>query len=191
MQNPPTSNEELQRAAAPNPSPIRHELEIFEPGMICYVQSAEPLAFGIDSDGDLLNNKLERELGTKIDNPDTDADGITDGVEYLHGTLPKTRDSDGDGLIDGLEDKNWNGRVDRWETDPRNKDTDKDGLCDGVCRHKFPRGKEAFIGEDKNLDGVVSSGETSPLLWSTRNDGTSDYQAYLNCELGDKKYCNK
>lgn len=191
VRNPPTSVDDLAKASAPNPSPVQHQIDVFEPGMICYIQTSEPLGFGIDSDNDLLNNKLERELGTKIDTPDTDEDGITDGVEVLSGTLPKVRDSDGDGLIDGLEDKNWNGRIDAGETNAQSKDSDKDGLCDGVCRMKFARGKEVFIGEDLNLDGLVSSGETSPIQWSTRKDGTSDYQAYLNCQLGDKKFCTK
>lgn len=189
--NPPSTQEELDAVSAKNPSPVQHQLDSFEPGMICYIQTSEPLGFGVDTDNDLLNNKIEREIGTKVDAPDTDEDGITDGVEFLTGTLPKVRDSDGDGLIDGLEDKNWNGRVDRGETNPQSRDSDKDGLCDGICRMKFARGKEVYIGEDINLDGLVSSGETSPILWSTRNDGTSDYQSYLNCQLGDKRFCAK
>ncbi len=187
--NPPSTQAELDRMINPDPSPIQNQLDVFDPGMVCYIMTSAPLAFGVDSDGDLLNNKLEREINTEIAVPDTDRDGITDGVEYLHGSLPKVRDSDGDGLIDGLEDKNWNGNVDRGETSVLTKDSDKDGLCDGVCRVKFGRGTEQMLGEDMNLNGQVDGSETDPLKWSSRSDGVSDYQAYLNCKLGQKQYC--
>lgn len=189
-QRPPRTQEELDAASAKNPSVVRHQLDTFEPGMICYIMTEDPLPFGVDSDNDLLNNKLEKAMGTAVATPDTDQDGITDGVEVLYGTLPKVRDSDGDGLVDGLEDKNWNGRTDAGETNPRSRDSDKDGLCDGVCRDRLPGGKEVFTGEDKNLNGQVDSGETSPLLWSTKQNGVSDYQQYLNCQLGNKTACN-
>lgn len=187
--NPPTTQQQLSAATASNPSIIKNQIDVFDPGMVCYIMTSAPLAFGVDSDGDLLNNKLEKEIGTDIASPDTDQDGISDGVEYLHGTLPKVRDTDGDGLVDGLEDQNWNGVVDRGETDPREQDSDKDGLCDGVCRVKLGHGQEVMLGEDMNLDGKVDNGETDPLKWSTRGDGVSDYQAYINCQLGQKNYC--
>lgn len=187
---PPISEDEYEQAFAEDPSPIRNQLNIFQPGSLCYVMSEKPLAFAVDSDNDLLNNKLEREIGTKIGSPDTDEDGVTDGVEYLNGMLPKVRDSDGDGLIDGVEDKNWNGITETGETSPVTRDSDKDGLCDGSCRMKFAGKKAIFLGEDMDLNGELDDGETDPSKWSTRGDGISDLQAYFNCQLGQRQYCN-
>lgn len=168
---------------------IRHELEMFKPGMLCYVQTEAPLPLGIDSDGDSLNTRLEKDLGTRPDTPDSDGDGILDGIEYRSGTNPIQRDSDVDGLIDGIEDKNWNGRIDVGETDPRNKDSDRDELCDGLCLVKLSNNQKVYIGEDKNLDGATSDKETDPLKWDTDGNGSSDFQEYINCEMKGKKGC--
>jgi hypothetical protein len=43
---------------------------------------------GVDSDGDLLTDEREMELGTDIHNPDTDGDGFGDGVEVANGFNP-------------------------------------------------------------------------------------------------------
>ena len=43
---------------------------------------------GIDTDGDLLTDKREKELGTDPNNPDTDGDGHLDGVEVANGFDP-------------------------------------------------------------------------------------------------------
>ncbi len=147
---------------------------------MCYIMSEEPLAIGTDHDQDLLNIKLEQEIGTDPNKADTDEDGILDGVEYLTGTDPLLRDTDGDNVIDGIEDKNRNGRVDPGETDPRKWDTDRDELCDGFCRVQA-QNQWIFMGEDKNLNGIVDPGETDPLKWDSAGDGVGDYLKVLQC----------
>lgn len=57
-----------------------------------------------DPDMDGLINKLERDEGTDINNPDTDRDGLLDGEEvFIFGTKPLLKDTDGDTLPDGSE----------------------------------------------------------------------------------------
>lgn len=182
------TKEDLQQQRR-TPTLIRHELEIFTPGLLCYVMTQEPLSIGLDADNDLINTKIEKNIGTDPDSPDTDRDGIWDGVEYFTHTNPLIRDTDNDGLIDGLEDKNWNGLVDPGETDPRNKDTDRDKLCDGLCRVRLGSGQEALLGEDLNLNGVVDDGETDPLKEDTNGDGITDFAAYIQCQLANATGC--
>lgn len=153
---------------------IRHQVETFSAGMICYVMAEQTLTLGIDSDNDRLNTQLEHEIGTNPAVSDTDSDGIPDGTEFPR-TNPLLRDSDSDGLLDGIEDANGNGRVDRGETDPRVWDSDRDGLCDGNCRVKLGNGQQVFLGEDLDLDGKFDTGETNPLSKDTDGDGTIDY----------------
>ena len=160
---------------------IRHQVETFNGGFMCYIMTEQSLSLGLDSDADRLNTELEREIGTNPETPDTEGDGLWDGVEYLTKTNPMLRDSDGDGLIDGVEDKNWNGRVNSGETDPRMWDSDRDGLCDGICRVKLGNGQQVFLGEDINLNGKVDDKETDPLKQDTDGDGTIDYVERLNC----------
>lgn len=175
----PTAEEVARMNQRTTPA-IRHQLEIFEPGTMCYIQSAESLSIGIDQDNDLLNSKLEHELNTNPKITDTDGDGIIDGVEYLHGTSPTLRDSDGDNVIDGIEDSDWDGKIDADETDPRTWDSDRDGLCDGFCRFHFQR-QWVFIGEDKNINGTVDKGETDPRVWDSDDDGYGDEVEFLRC----------
>ena len=69
--------------------------------------------FEEDADGDGLDNDVETDTGTYIDetdtgtdpnDPDTDNDGLNDGDEVLiHNTDPHDPDSDGDGMGDGDE----------------------------------------------------------------------------------------
>ena len=172
-----------------NITAVRHELEIFTPGLLCYLMTESPLAIGLDFDADSLNIKLEQGLGTDPKSPDTDFDGVWDGIEYFTDTNPLIRDSDTDGLIDGIEDRNWNGHIDPGESDPRTADSDRDHLCDGLCRVKLGHGKQAIIGEDLNLNGIVEKGETDPLKNDTDGDGVEDYTAYLRCQMGEDKLC--
>ncbi len=178
---------------------IRHQLEIFEGGMSCYVMSEEPLVVGIDEDGDGANIKIESEYGSDPNKADTDGDGIADGLEIFYlGSHPTRRDSDGDGLIDGIEDKNRNGRKETNESDPMIWDTDGDGLCDGICykregaRPGFtgPEGwvadtKNIISGEDLNLNGVLDDGETDPTKVDTDRDGVIDSHEFYICHLKD------
>jgi len=82
---------------------------------------------GSDSDGDMLPDELERELGSDPNNADSDGDGIPDGVEYLlKGNATSARpedDDDFDGLSNAMEMQ--------LGTDPTNPDSDNDGLADG------------------------------------------------------------
>jgi len=166
---------------------IRHQQEIFEGGMICYVMSSETLAIGSDEDGDGANIRIENDHGSDPKLYDTDGDGIWDGLEIFNlGTSPIQRDSDGDGLIDGIEDANRNGRTDVGEPNPMKWDTDRDGLCDGLCKVK--NGTE-LRGEDKNLDGILDEGETDPTTNDTDGDEILDEQEYFNCVLAGGDDC--
>ncbi len=87
---------------------------------------------GVDTDGDLLTDAEEADLGTDPTNPDTDGDELSDFAEVgfepgsSTGTDPLAFDTDGDGLGDGAEL-----RQDGWGTDPTKIDTDGDGYNDG------------------------------------------------------------
>jgi Bacterial TSP3 repeat len=168
---------------------IRHEVDLFLPGALCFLMTEAPLAVGIDSDQDRLNDRAESDINTDPWNADTDGDGLIDGIEVQRQTDPLQRDTDGDGLIDGIEDVNFNGRVDPSESDPRNKDTDRDGLCDGLCLLRLTDGQVAEIGEDLNLSSTLDAGETSPVLRDTNGDGLNDYDAFFRCFFGELGIC--
>jgi len=157
--------------------------EILYGDQTCYVMSEVILPVGIDSDGDNLNNELERELGTDPNGPDTDRDGIPDGTEvFTTKTQPTQYDSDRDGLPDRCEDANMNGQADTDETSALNADTDRDGLCDGngsgtACPEPkqtlcLPgpgtdiecdtRPSSPVFGEDMNQNCKVDKDETDP-----------------------------
>gem|GEM_PF-5822285 len=122
-----------------------------------------------DSDGDGLNDKLEREYRP---NP----------------TNPWKADTDGDCIPDGIEDKNLNGMCDSDETCASSPfstrkinnrdvedmwdaiDTDHDGIPDG----KAPKYSQLGY-EDANCNGVFEPGELNPLSWDTDGDGIDDW----------------
>jgi len=131
---------------------------------------------GPDSDGDLLPDPYEQEIGTSPTDADSDDDGLKDGSEPNF-----AGDSDGDGVIDALDpDSDNDGLFDGTEagvttagggtdpskghffpdadpsttTDPTDPDTDDGGVIDGA--------------EDANRNGRRDSGETDP------NDGADD-----------------
>lgn len=110
----------------------------------------EPCDNNMDTDGDLLNDYFENNVGCPVDyipgiigngtldtyitdyqNPDTDAGGVWDGQEYLDGTNPQNNaaddqnpiDTDGDGIPDSVENNTG--------TDWRDPDTDGGGMLDG------------------------------------------------------------
>ena len=172
----------------PRISSIRHQIEIFEPFMLCYLMTEKPLPIGLDVDGDNLNDALEQELGTDPTTLDSDQDGVPDGIEFRSGSNPALRDTDGDGLIDGIEDANWNGSVDTHETDPRVKDSDRDGVCDGICRIHLAH-RDVFMGEDKNLNGKLDDGEMNPLNPMSCKKGYNDYIVFVNCLNDNKEDC--
>lgn len=188
LSNLPTKDDVLRAAARPQ-TVIKHQIDFFKGGQLCYIMTERELPIGVDDDGDRLNNRLEDDLNTDELIEDTDGDGILDGIEYRYDTDPTLRDTDLDGIIDGIEDANWNGIIDEGETDPRAIDTDRDGLCDGQCRKKLSNGQVLYLGEDRNLNGTVDNGETSPILPDTDGDGTHDFQEYLACLTQGKRAC--
>ena len=124
----------------------------------------------LDTDGDGLNNGLERQLGTNPNNPDTDGDGLTDSVEVnTTKTDPLKADTDGDGLTDSIE-------VNTIKTDPLKADTDGDGLTDSV---EVNTTKTDPLKVDTDGDGLSDQLElnvtkTNPLKADTDGDGLTD-----------------
>lgn len=185
---------------------IRHQKDVFVGGDTCYLMTSDAISIGVDTDGDMLNSKLEADYNTNVNIADTDGDGILDGLEVFGlKTIPTIRDTDGDALPDGLEDKNLNGRIDIGETSPTEWDSDRDGLCDGYCYvdyslrsgymapvgfvpHDSPNLK--FVWEDKNLNGIVDDEETDPLKKDTDGDGILDEEEYYECFIHENGDCN-
>lgn len=97
----------------------------------------------VDSDGDLIPDWIEFQLGTNPYSSDTDGDGITDGDEAVHGTDPTNADSDNDGLNDAIELATG--------TNPMDSDTDGDGYSDGYE-------------DEKNTDPNSDSDHPGPLF---------------------------
>lgn len=188
LSNLPTKDDVIRAAARPQVI-IKHQIDFFKGGQLCYIMTEQPLAIGLDDDGDRLNTRLEHDLDTDPLIEDSDGDGILDGIEVRYDTSPVLRDTDLDGIIDGIEDVNWNGIIDTDELDPRAVDTDRDGLCDGQCRKKLSNGQLLYVGEDRNLNGTVDNGETDPRLSDTDGDGTHDFQEYLACLTKGKRAC--
>ena len=124
----------------------------------------------VDSDGDGLTNREERELGTDKSNPDTDGDGLKDGAEVKsHRTDPLNPDTDGDTLSDGAE-------VNQHRTDPLKADTDGDGLTDGaeVNEHRTDPTKTDSDGDGLNDRDELMIHKTNPLKPDTDADGLKD-----------------
>jgi outer membrane protein OmpA-like peptidoglycan-associated protein len=124
----------------------------------------------VDSDGDGLTNREERELGTDKRNPDTDGDGLKDGAEVrTHRTNPLVADTDGDGLGDGSE-------VNEYRTDPLKVDTDGDTLGDGdeVRQYKTDPLKADTDGDGLADNVELQSAKTNPLVADTDGDGLND-----------------
>jgi len=70
-------------------------------------------------------------------------------------------DNDGDGLTNGQEDIDWDGIVDKDETDPNNRDTDGDGLWDG---------------------NEIKTYQTDPLNRDTDEDSVTDGREAYSCD---------
>jgi outer membrane protein OmpA-like peptidoglycan-associated protein/opacity protein-like surface antigen len=128
-----------------------------------------------DRDHDGLMKRIEKEIGTNPDNPDTDGDGLKDGEEYLtYKTDPLKADTDGDGLNDGDE-------VFKYKTDPLKADTDGDGLNDGDEILKFQTDP---LKADTDGDGLKDGEEvlkykSNPLKTDTDGDGLNDGEEVL------------
>jgi len=125
---------------------------------------------GSDNDKDGLIKRVELELGTDPDNPDTDGDGLKDGEEVnTYKTDPLNGDSDSDKLKDGEE-------VDKYKTDPLNADTDGDELKDGDELTMFRTDPlDADTDNDTLDDGKeVNQYKTDPLKGDTDDDTLLD-----------------
>src|SRR3972149_4854007 len=111
-----------------------------------------------DKDMDGLIKKIEKEIGTDPENPDTDGDGLKDGEEVNnYKSNPLNADTDGEGLNDGDE-------VNKYKTDPLKTDTDVDGLYDGeeVMKHKTdPLKKDTDGGSVDDLTEIIRG--TNPV----------------------------
>jgi MYXO-CTERM domain-containing protein len=92
----------------------------------------------VDTDGDGVNDTIERLLGTDPNNKDTDGDGIDDKTELtpIGGSTTAAVDTDGDGIIDARDtDSDDDGLLDKDEGTadidgdgkPNYRDTDDDG----------------------------------------------------------------
>lgn len=123
-----------------------------------------------DPDNDGLPNYLEKQLGTKSNNPHTDGDGLSDGDEYtIYGSNPARADTDRDRLDDGSE-------VLRYKTDPLKPDSDNDGLTDYDEITKYATDP---LRSDTDEDDLVDSDEvlefsTNPSSKDTDGDGLAD-----------------
>ncbi len=91
-----------------------------------YVSDADFRIYDLypDNDGDGLEDREEKSIGTAVLNPDTDGDGLNDGDEVnVHGSSPTAIDSDGDGWDDPTE-------IFGSGSNPNRADTDFDGIDD-------------------------------------------------------------
>ena len=111
-----------------------------------------------DTDGDGLNDALEKIIDTDIYNIDTDGDGLNDYYEIIDlGTNPLERDTDKDGIEDYLDDMDGDGISNQDEyafnTNPFTSDSDDDQLSDW---------------------NEIYTYHTNPLLKDTDSDGADD-----------------
>jgi outer membrane protein OmpA-like peptidoglycan-associated protein len=125
---------------------------------------------GSDNDKDGLIKRVELEIGTDPENPDTDGDGLKDGEEVnKYKTDPLNPDSDGDQLKDGEE-------VHKYKTDPLNPDTDGDTLKDGqeVITYKTDPLSADTDGDTLTDGDEVNKYKTDPLKADTDDDTLLD-----------------
>ena len=108
------------------------------------VDGSETDPCNADSDGDGLQDGTEKGIISAISDPDgagpllgTDINIFIQDADPSTTTDPTNADSDGDGIDDGGEDKNYNGKIDPFETNPaiesetHETDIDNDGDVDG------------------------------------------------------------
>ena len=146
-------SEEVSLGPAPsNPaSPLRVRYATSNPGEV-------------DTDGDALDDAVERRTGANAFLADTDYDRLNDGEEVNQvGTDPRDRDTDGDRLWDG-EEGEMTVRTDEGlrttYSDPVRADTDSDGLLDG---------------EEVSIDWTSASMTSDPSEIDTDNDRLDDF----------------
>jgi hypothetical protein len=95
-------------------------------------------AYNWDTDGDLLSDSYENDIGADPTKIDTDQDGLDDLTEYRNGFNTTNTDTDGDGLSDFAEYHGWIVNITYFgkefyfhvRSDPTKSDTDGDGIDD-------------------------------------------------------------
>ncbi|WP_444905893.1 LamG-like jellyroll fold domain-containing protein [Microbulbifer sp. SSSA008] len=95
---------------------------IIEVEQATYEFDSDLIAFP-DSDGDGLENILDRSICGSSELSDTDLDGLNDFIEYQKGTSPCISDTDNDGLSDSWEVQNGTNPL----VDDALEDIDNDG----------------------------------------------------------------
>ena len=137
-----------------------------------------------DTDGDLVTDVQEAELGTDPTEPDTDDDGLTDYQETGLGVADRPTcdeldpDTDGDGLLDGEEFLQPG-------LDCLDPDTDDDGANDG---DEIAAGTDPFDDADGDFlsDAQEAALGSDPNDPDTDGDGLNDFECQgLFCPSGE------
>ena len=123
----------------------------------------------LDSDGDGLADRRERELGTEVFDPDTDGDGVADGREIDLSINPLNPDTDGDGVTDGAELQRG--------TSPRSVDADADGL-ENLLQDRLTDAEE-WAGRRAVYDLGDDRLSTLPPAWHDDLAGVDDLETYV------------
>lgn len=129
--------------------------------------------YNADTDGDLLNDGSEIDLGMDPLNPDEDTDLILDGWEIQYGFDPNNAT---DALIDLDNDNLTNLEEFLANTFPNNNDTDFDALLDGEeIQIYYTNPTLSDSDEDLLLDGEeINDFGTDPNDNDTEDDGMPD-----------------
>ena len=143
----------------------------------------------VDSDGDGLDDALEKNLGTDPRQVDTDGDGLSDNEEFnVIFSDPTNQDTDGDGITDNLE-------VEFFKTNALLADSDGDGYSDAqelfemhrdpriadVPRYQITVGSsrlqidERFTFTDENGDTRTETSNTSTTLQNDQTSSSSNF----------------
>lgn len=129
---------------------------------------AEGFERTVDSDGDLLTDDQEVELGTDPHAVDTDGDGITDFAELVQSLTDPTLVSTDGRVPDGRSDLDGDGigflQEREFGTDPLEADTDGDGIDDA---EELAGGTDPLLADtdgDGIDDGLERAGGLDPLV---------------------------
>ncbi|MBU1178539.1 thrombospondin type 3 repeat-containing protein [Patescibacteria group bacterium] len=126
----------------------------------------------VDTDGDGLSDKEEREKNTNVYQADTDGDGYSDGEEVADGYDPlvvqsyDNMDLDGDGLV-GTDEK-------KYGTDPRLADSDFDGYQDGEEIVSGNNPLSANLSDYVSIKAVANASEDGRLPDDTNDNNSNE-----------------
>lgn len=146
----------------------------------------EEYKYLLDSDGDVLPDIVELQIGTDPYNVDSDGDSLPDGYEALIAyTNPTKLDTDDNAVNDGDEDFDEDGltNLDEYNlaTDPWSSDTDGDGLSDSEEVNTY--GTDP-LKKDTDDDGLEDGDEiylkTDPTIQDTDGNGILDCDEKFN-----------